>query len=179
MEHEHHHAHGPANRRRIMLATAAPLFVCEPLAEAPGAAVIALHGPHGITAEFERALRALAAHGYLAAAPFHYYRDGGPEYVSEAAASSAYAALDADDIDADVDAAIEHVSGRLGLPVTAVLGPDSVARALRRARQRHPELAAVALPESDADAPELAPAGWLTRTTSGVSGSSAPSPRDR
>lgn len=160
---EHHHAHGPANRGRVVLTTAAPLFVCEPAAGIPAAAVIALHGRHGITAAFERGLRAVAGHGYLVAAPFHYFRDGGPEYVTPSSACDAYAALSEEDIDADVDAALDHISGRLGLRVVAVLGPKLVAPAVRRAGERHPDLVAVTLPDSDSDRAtgDASPAAWL------------------
>jgi carboxymethylenebutenolidase len=189
MDHEHHHAHGPANRRRLVLTTAAPLFLCEPVADgrrgavstavdaavstavntAVSTAVVALHGPRGITAEFERGLRAVAASGCLVAAPFHYFRDGGPEYVTGPSARAAYAALAEDDIDADVDAAIEHVVGRLRLPVVAVLGPTSVAAAVRRAGDRHPAVASVVLPDlpgapdpgGDSATGDAPPAEWL------------------
>jgi carboxymethylenebutenolidase len=159
---EHHHAHGPANRGRVVLTTAAPLFVCEP-SGAPRAAVIALHGRHGITAAFERGLRAVAVHGYLAAAPFHYFRDGGPEYVTASSARDAYAALSEADIDADVDAALDHLGGRLGLRVAAVLGSEFVAPAVKRAGERHPDLVAVTLPDPDPDRAtgDASPAEWL------------------
>jgi regulator of ribonuclease activity A len=162
MEPEHHHAHGPANRGRVVLTTAAPLFVCEPPAPS-GAAVIALHGPHGITAEFEWGLRAVAAQGYLVAAPIHYFRDGGHEYVSAAAARHAYAALAEADIDADVDAAVDHLAGRLRLRVAAVMGAELAAPAVRRAASRHPRAAAVTVPDGDGDgrAGDGTPAEWL------------------
>ncbi|HVT66966.1 MAG TPA: hypothetical protein VHF26_04395, partial [Trebonia sp.] len=145
MEPEHHHAHGPANRGRIVLTTAAPLFVCEPPAPA-GGAVIALHGPHGLTAEFEWGLRAVAAQGYLVAAPIHYFRDGGHEYVSDVTARRAYAALADQDMDADVDAAVNHVTGRLRLRVVALMGSEPAAAVVRRAASRHPEATAVTVP---------------------------------
>jgi dienelactone hydrolase len=165
METEHHHAHGPANRGRVVLTTAAPLFVCEPPVPAE-AAVIALHGPHGITAEFEWGLRAVASRGYLVAAPIHYFRDGGHEYVSAASASHAYAALNARDIDADVDAAVEHVTGRLGLRAAAVMGSELAGAAVRRAASRYPHAAAVTVPDSDSDgrAGDGTAAGWLAAT---------------
>jgi carboxymethylenebutenolidase len=163
MEPEHHHAHGPANRGRVVLTTAAPLFVCEPPVPA-GAAVIALHGPHGITAEFEWGLRAVAARGYLAAAPIHYFRDGGHEYVSAVSARRAYAALAGQDIDADVDAAVDHVTGRLRLRVAALMGSELAAPALRRAASRYPQAAAVTVPDADGDARagDGSPPGWLS-----------------
>jgi carboxymethylenebutenolidase len=140
---EPHHAHGPANRGRIVLTTAAPLFVCEPIVEHPLEAVIALHGPRGITSEFEDGLRAMAARGYLVAAPFHYFRNGGPEYVNADAAILAYEALTEFDIDVDIDAAIDHVETRLGLRPVAVIGAaPAAAGAARRAAGRHPTLAA-------------------------------------
>jgi Dienelactone hydrolase family len=140
MQPEHHHGHGPANRGRVVLTTAAPLFVCEPLTR-PEAAVIVLHGRRGLTEAFERGLRAIAARGYLVAAPFHYFRDGGPEYVDESAARDAYSALATEDIDADVDAAVGHITERLGLRVAAVIGPESTAAAVQRAGERHPHVA--------------------------------------
>jgi dienelactone hydrolase len=160
---EHHHAHGPANRGRVVLTTAAPLFVCEPAAGTTRAAVVALHGRHGITAAFERGLRAVAAHGYLVAAPIHYFRDGGPEYVTAFAARDAYAALSEEDIEADVDAAVHHLGDRLGLRVAAVLGSASVAHAVKRAGERHPDLVAVTLPDTDPDRAtgDASPAEWL------------------
>lgn len=162
---EHHHAHGPANRGQVVLTTAAPLFVCEPSAGLPRAGVIALHGRHGITAAFERGLRAVAVHGYLVAAPFHYFRDGGPEYVTSSSARAAYAALSDEDIDADIDAALDHISGRLGLRVAAVLGPEFVAPAVKRAGERHPDLIAATLPDTDPDADratgDASAAAWL------------------
>jgi carboxymethylenebutenolidase len=164
MEPEHHHAHGPANRGRVVLTMAAPLFVCEPPVLA-GAAVIALHGPRGITAEFERGLRAVAAQGYLVAAPIHYFRDGGHEYVSDVTARHAYAALADQDLDADVDAAVDHVAGRLRLRVAALMGSEPAAPVVRRAASRHPEAAAVTVPDGDGDgggrASDGTPAGWL------------------
>jgi carboxymethylenebutenolidase len=162
---EHHHAHGPANRGRVVLTTAAPLFVCEPASSEPKAAVIALHGRHGITAQFERSLRAVAARGYLVAAPFHYFRDGGPEYVTESSASTAYAALAEDDIDADVDAAVDHIATRLRLRTVAAIGAAAVTAAVRRAGARHPELIAVSLPEtaeSSSTADDGTLAGWIS-----------------
>ncbi|MET7996713.1 dienelactone hydrolase family protein [Amycolatopsis sp. NPDC005232] len=145
---DHHHAHGPANRGRIVLTTAAPLFVCEPLNGPATEAIVALHGAHGITAGFERALRAMAARGYLVAAPFHYFRDGGPEYVTEPAARDAYTALADEDVDVDVDAAIDHVRARLRLRPVAVVGETpAAANAVRRAGRRHPEVEAIASPE--------------------------------
>jgi regulator of ribonuclease activity A len=157
MEPEHHHAHGPANRGRVVLTTAAPLFVCEPPFLA-AAAVIALHGPHGITAGFEWGLRAVAAQGYLVAAPIHYFRDGGHEYVSVASARRAYAALAESDIDADVDAAVDHVASRLRLRVAAVIGSEPTAPAVRRVAGRHPQVAALTVSGGDGDGTT---AGWL------------------
>jgi regulator of ribonuclease activity A len=161
MEPEHHHAHGPANRGRVVLTTAAPLFVCEPPAPA-GAAVIALHGPHGITADFEWGLRAVAAQGYLVAAPIHYFRDGGHEYVSAVTARHAYAALSNQDIDADVDGAVDHVTGRLRLRLAALIASELAAPAVRRAASRHLQTTAVTVPDHDGGrAGDGTPAGWL------------------
>ncbi|HEY6493721.1 MAG TPA: hypothetical protein VIZ43_10630 [Trebonia sp.] len=154
----HHHAHGPANRGLVVLTTAAPLFLCAPAPGGRGTAVIALHGRRGITAQFERGVRAVAAHGYLVAAPYHYFRDGGPEYVTDTAASDAYA-LSPGDIDTDVAAAIEHVTGRLGLRAAAVIGLESAAAAVKRAGERHPDLIAVTLPDPGAD--DDTTVGWV------------------
>lgn len=167
MPSEHHHAHGPANRGRVVYTTAAPLFVCEPSAGPASAAVIALHGRHGITAAFERGMRAIAVHGYLVAAPFHYFRDGGPEYLTPIAADDAYAAVSNADIDADVDAAMDYLGSRLGLRVVAVLGAETVAPAVKRAGERHSDLVAVTLSSADTNTDaeaatgDAAPSEWL------------------
>ena len=89
----HHHAHGPANRGRVVHTTAAPLFVCEPAGPA-GAAVVAVHGEPGIDAAFEAGLRTIAADGALAVAPYLYFRDGGPDYPAADRARAAFARLD-------------------------------------------------------------------------------------
>jgi dienelactone hydrolase len=75
-----HLAHGPANRRRRVLETAAPLFVCEP-SEAPRGGVIVVHDVLGLTHDAEAACRRLARGGWLAVAPFLYHQHGGPAVV--------------------------------------------------------------------------------------------------
>jgi dienelactone hydrolase len=137
----HSHAHGPANRGRVVRTTAAPVFVCEPAA--PRGAVIVLHGPGGITAELEAGMRRAAARGLLAVAPYLYYRDGGPEYPSPDEAEAAYARLTGDDVDTDVEAATRYVTERLGTgPVAlAAVGPSATAAA--RATARHQYAASV------------------------------------
>ena len=47
--HEHHHAHGPANRRRWIMPSAAPLFVRFPV-ERANTGVLVLHDEHGLDA---------------------------------------------------------------------------------------------------------------------------------
>jgi hypothetical protein len=146
----HHHAHGPANRGRFVLATTAPLFICEP-PETPGStsqAVVAVHGPYGVTAEFERAVRAIAVRGLLVAAPILYFRDGGGEYLTPESAAAAYATLTDTGVDADIDGAIAHVVDRLGLRVAAVVGAGAFLSALLRAGERHPSVPVMHLPDS-------------------------------
>src|SRR5579884_896183 len=75
----HHHAHGPANRRRRILRTAAPLYVVEPRGPVRGGVVL-LHDVTGLTAKIERHARELAGEGWLVAAPIHYYETGGRVY---------------------------------------------------------------------------------------------------
>uniref|UniRef100_UPI00355628A5 hypothetical protein n=1 Tax=Pseudonocardia nigra TaxID=1921578 RepID=UPI00355628A5 len=98
---DHHHAHGPANRGRFVLTTAAPLFVCPPPGPARGA-VVALHSSTGIDDAFEAGLRLIACRGLLVVAPYGYFRDGGPHHPPGPAADAAYARLTDADLDADV-----------------------------------------------------------------------------
>ena len=135
---DHHHAHGPANRGRIVYTTAAPLFVCAPAGRSAGA-VVAVHGEPGIDADFEAGLRRIAADGTLTVAPYLYFRDGGPDYPVADRASAAFAALDPADVDIDVDAALTHLTQRLGVPATAIrlAGRGPGLAAAERGAHRH------------------------------------------
>lgn len=121
----HHHAHGPANRGRRVLRTAAPLFVRFPRTRARGAVVV-LHDAYGLTEPIEECCRALARSGYVAVAPYLYYETGGKEFRPEhpETAQAAMCLLAADDLAADVAAALDHLNARLGIPAgaTGVLG---------------------------------------------------------
>ncbi len=136
--HDHHHAHGPANRGRVVHTTAAPLFVCEPAGRA-GTAVVAVHGEPGIDAAFEAGLRTIAADGALAVAPYLYFRDGGPDYPAADRAGAAFARLDPADVDIDVDAAVAHLTARLGVPADAIrlAGRGRGLAAAERGAHRH------------------------------------------
>jgi dienelactone hydrolase len=144
--HAHQHAHGPANRGRIVLTTAAPLFVCPPTSPVRGA-LVALHAGTGIDDEFEAGLRLVACRGLLVVAPYAYYRDGGPHHPPGPSADTAYARLRDADLDADVDAAVDHLTSRIGLPAAAIccLGAGSGAVPAARAAERHPFAATVVL----------------------------------
>jgi len=118
-----HLAHGPANRGRRVLETAAPLFVCEPAGEPRGGAVL-VHGLLGLTHDVEAACRELAAHGWLAVAPFLYHGHGGPAFgpgpEEESRARVELAGLSRDDLDADVSAAVAYLANRGCLDVAVV-----------------------------------------------------------
>lgn len=147
IEHHHHHAHGPANRRRRVLRTAAPLFVRFP-DEPPRAAVIVLHDIYGLTESVEQHCRALARFGYVAIAPFLYYQNGGKEFRPEhvETARAAMELLAADDLAADITAALAHLRERLGMPAesTAVLGVGMGGHLATWAAAEHELAAAVA-----------------------------------
>ena len=119
-----HLAHGPANRGRRVLDAAAPLFVREPAGEPRGGAVV-VHGLAGLTHEVEAACRELAAHGWLAVAPFLYHGHGGPAFGSgpgeEARARAELAGLSPGTLAADVSAAVGYLSGR-GCPEVTLIG---------------------------------------------------------
>lgn len=123
----HHHGHAPANRRRRVLKTAAPLLVRYPAADVR-AAVVVLHDERGLTAEAEDACRALAECGYLAVAPLLYYDTGGRVFPR-----GNFAALEPDDLAADVAGALDHLSRRAGVPASAFIGLGQGAH-LARAR---------------------------------------------
>ncbi|MDQ0376028.1 dienelactone hydrolase family protein [Amycolatopsis thermophila] len=114
----HHHGHAPANRRRRILKTAAPLLVRVPAARARRA-VILLHDERGLTEAAEAGCRALAGCGYLAVAPLLYYDTGGRIFPD-----GNFAALEPGDLAADVAGALGHLDRRLGLSprATAVAG---------------------------------------------------------
>lgn len=153
----HHHAHGPANRRRRVLRTAAPLFVRHPRWR-PRAAVVVLHDVHGLTAMTEDRCRQLAQCGYLAIAPYLYYQTGGREFPPEheETARVAAALLDADDVVAGVAGALDHLHRRLNIPAssTAVLGSGTGGYLASWAAANYALGAAVALhPDGDDLAP--------------------------
>lgn len=110
-----HHSHGPANRGRRVLETAAPLFVVEPNGPIRGGVVV-LHDMYGLTEEIERHCRALAAGGWLPVAPYHYYEAGGREYCDPDTARTAYTERDPMQLRSDVDACIDYLTTRRGLP---------------------------------------------------------------
>lgn len=134
---EHHHAHGPANRGRVVHSTAAPLFVCG--AAGAATAVVAVHGEPGIDHEFETGVRALAGAGAVVVAPYLYFRDGGPDYPHPDRARAAFARLDPGAVDVDLDAALAHLTGRLGVTADRIrlLGSGAGVPAARRAAARH------------------------------------------
>lgn len=111
---DHHHAHGPANRGRTVHTTSAPLFVTGGDGGESGAVVI-VHGEPGIDAGLEDGARAVAATDRLVVVPYLYFRDGGPDYPHPEQAGTAYSRLTPADIDADIDGAVAHLTGRLGL----------------------------------------------------------------
>lgn len=134
---DHHHSHGPANRGRVVHTTAAPLFVCG--ATGSPTAVVAVHGEPGIDHDFETGVRALAGAGAVVVAPYLYFRDGGPDYPHPDRARAAFARLDAGAVDVDLDAAVAHLTGRLGIAPSAVrvVGSGAGVPAARRAAARH------------------------------------------
>ncbi|NIH81412.1 dienelactone hydrolase family protein [Amycolatopsis viridis] len=114
----HHHGHAPANRRRRVLETAAPLLVRFP--DGPvRSAVIVLHDEHGLTDAAEAGCRALARCGYLAVAPLLYYDTGGRVFPD-----GRFDALRTADLAADIAGALDHLHRRVGVPAgaTAVAG---------------------------------------------------------
>lgn len=136
----HHHAHGPANRGRRVLRTAAPLFVRFPRTR-PRAAVVVLHDAYGLTEPIEDCCRALARCGYVAVAPYLYYETGGKEFrpEHEQTAKAAMSLLADDDLAADVAGALDHLHTRLAVPArtTAVLGVGTSGELATRAAADH------------------------------------------
>lgn len=112
-----HLAHGPANRGRRVLETAAPLFVCEPPSD-PRGGVVLIHGLVGLTHDAEAACRRLASDGWLTVAPFLYHACGGRVFED---LDRARDALSLADLAADVTAAVIYLAGR-GCLDTAVIG---------------------------------------------------------
>ncbi|MEV4376930.1 dienelactone hydrolase family protein [Streptosporangium sp. NPDC049644] len=112
----HHHAHGSANRGRVVLQTAAPLFVCEPAGE-PVAGVIVLHDVWGITPPVESRMRALSGRGWLTVAPYLFYRSGGPDFTAQdrARAEAAMSEPSTEDLAADFDAALDYLVEKRGV----------------------------------------------------------------
>lgn len=141
----HQHAHGPANRGRRVLRTAAPLFVRFPSTEAR-AAVVVLHDVYGLTEGVEEHCRALARRGYLVIAPYLYYETGGKEFRTEheETARAAMSLLAPDDLAADVSGALDHLGRRVGIPPHSIglLGIGMGGYLASRAAVDH-ELAAV------------------------------------
>jgi dienelactone hydrolase len=145
----HHLSHGPANRGRRVLQTAAPLFVCRPEAP-PKGGVIVLHDVHGMTEPIERACRLLALDGWLAVSPYLYYQRGGPafpdtgpETVPEAARAE-MAGLSPDDVAADIAAAHAYLTARApSRPAVAGLGAGGHLAAWAAARHEVTAAAAV------------------------------------
>lgn len=119
----HHHSHGPANRRRRVLPTAAPLFVEEPSGPVRGG-VIVLHDIFGLTDYIEHYCRLLAQSGWLAVAPYHYYDVGGREYSDVSTALAALGRLSTRGLTDDVAAGLAYLTERRGLDnrSVAVLG---------------------------------------------------------
>lgn len=113
---DHTHAHGPANRGRRVLKTAAPLFVREPDGPARGGAIV-LHDVFGVSDYVEEYCRRLAAEGWLAVAPYLYYEYGGRDFRPEqlGTARAAMESLHPDDLEADIDGAVDHLVRRCGL----------------------------------------------------------------
>lgn len=109
----HHHSHGPANRRRRILETTAPLFVEEP-SVGNGRGSIVLHDVFGLTGDVEAYCRKLAACGLLTVAPYHYYDIGGREYACGDATSAADR-LTPRGLHDDVVGALDYLVRRRGL----------------------------------------------------------------
>ncbi|TCP45804.1 dienelactone hydrolase family protein [Tamaricihabitans halophyticus] len=116
----HHHSHGPANRRKQVLETAAPLFVVPPQPGPVRGGVVVLHDLAGLTEEVERCCRWLAAEGWLAVAPYHYYESGGRGRAEPLVPSYARHPLSADGLRTDVVAAVDYLVRRRGLPAESL-----------------------------------------------------------
>jgi dienelactone hydrolase len=136
----HHHSHGPANRRRRVLETAAPLFVRFPTTLADSGVVV-LHDVYGLTESVEQCCRALARLGHLAVAPIFYYQCGGRAYTSDRllAARSAWSRLTHEDLAADIAGALDYLQRRCGIPASqiALAGIGSSVRLAETAAAEH------------------------------------------
>lgn len=139
------HGHGPANRRRIVLDDAAPLFVRFPDGP-PRTAVVVLHDVFGLTEPVEHRCRVLAAAGHLVVAPYLYHQSGGREFAGGAAVA-AMARLAPAMLVADVAAALDHLTRRqdVAREATAVVGIGSGRHLAALAAAAHPVAAAVGL----------------------------------
>lgn len=110
----HHHGHGPANRRRRVVRTSAPLLVRHPPGRVRGA-VLVLHGAAGLDEPVENCCRTLASCGYVTVAPLFYYETGGHTFGPDKA-DAAFAALALSDLEADVAGALDYLGARLRMP---------------------------------------------------------------
>jgi carboxymethylenebutenolidase len=158
------HGHGPANRGRKVLATAAPLFVREPDGASHGGAVV-LHDVFGVTEYAEEVCRALAREGRLAVSPYLYYQRGGPAFDAGelTAARTHMEGLTADDLACDVAAALEYLRARTRGPIL-VVGFSMGGYLATWAAAHHEVAAAIAVSPSGVGAPPwpgLAPAELL------------------
>ncbi|MFE3454230.1 dienelactone hydrolase family protein [Nonomuraea sp. NPDC059194] len=113
--------HGPANRGRRVLRTAAPLFVREPYGPPAGGAIV-LHDVFGVTGYAEAVCRLLARQGRLAVSPYLYYESGGPAFEADelTVARAHMDSLTAQDVAADVSAALNYLAGRTVGPVLVI-----------------------------------------------------------
>lgn len=148
----HAHSHGPANRRRRILSTAAPLYVVAPRGPVRGGLVL-LHDRAGLTGEIERCAQRLAGDGWLVVAPYHYYDTGGRVYADPAQAPRPTE----DSLRADVRAALDHLVERRGLPATrlAVVGLGAGGRLAAWAAGNRGLAAAAAIDRPALDDPDV------------------------
>jgi poly(3-hydroxybutyrate) depolymerase len=155
----HHHGHAPANRRRRILKTAAPLLVRVP-ATRVRSAVIVLHDGRGLTAAAENCCRALAACGHLAVAPLLYYETGGPVF-----GEGRFSSLRPGDLAADIAAALDHLGYRAGIPrhATGVLGLGQGAHLAAWAAAEHALPASIGVAARPGPWPGIPPLAQLTR----------------
>jgi carboxymethylenebutenolidase len=159
----HAHSHGPANRRRRVLSTAAPLYLVAPRGPVRGGLVL-LHDRAGLTGEIERCAQRLAGDGWLVVAPYHYYDTGGRVYADPAQAPRPTE----DSLRADVRAALDHLVARRGLPATrlAVVGVGAGGRLAGWAARTCELAAAAAVDRPALDEPEvLARCLWADLST--------------
>ncbi|WP_051580203.1 dienelactone hydrolase family protein [Pseudonocardia acaciae] len=147
--------HGPANRRRRILRTAAPLFVVEPAGPVRGGAIV-LHDAAGLTEDVEAYCRDLALDGRLAVAPFHYYETGGREYPDPAAAPE----LTTESLHEDATAALDYLVGRRGLGADQISahGFGTGVHLARWTAAHHPIAAAVSVTPEPTTTPGRSPA---------------------